>query len=69
MAISMTTKCPEESCCQLNTVYIDDDEIPSMSDRYTYICPSCGASVVFFGTVATLNLRIPTNGVIATIVE
>lgn len=64
MAISMSVHCPD--CKNLHTVYIEDDSIPSMDDWYTYTCPQGHKNIAFPAGVATLDQKIPPNGIIAT---
>ncbi len=63
MAHKTTHECPE--CKELVEVFVDQDDVPSMSDQYAYDCPKCGNLVVTTLGAFVLESPIPEGGTVA----
>lgn len=62
MAFSTTQACP--TCKELLTVYVDEGGHPAHGTSYTYSCPKCGVTNLFYVGAHTPNVAIPSDATV-----
>ena len=65
MIFSMSVVCPKYDCGKKHNVILDGLALPSVTDRYEFICPSCQSRVMFIPQTVVEVVSIPPGSVMA----
>ncbi len=66
MAIAFTEACT--SCKHLQTVYVEQEEVPSSGTAIDFTCAKCGTHILVYPGAFVLDQAIPDDAIVGQVV-